>query len=106
MRTHGNSIENDKKHHIYAIYDTEEDAIFKYGISDKPIAANGYSRRMTEQEDYLNRAVGWSRYIAVILIRDIDGRVQALAYEDDYIAAYRAQYGHNPRGNLTKSVLY
>ena len=100
MSLHGNSIQNDKKHHLYVIYDSEEDDVFKYGISDKPIAANGYSRRMTEQEDYLNRAVGWSRYSAIILINEIDGRVKALEYEDQYITAYYNKYGRNPRGNL------
>lgn len=102
MRTHGNSFQNDKKHHLYVIYDSEEDDVFKYGISDKPIAKNGYSRRMTEQEDYLNRAVGWSRYKAIIIIEDIDGRIEALAIEQAYIDTYSSKYGRNPRGNLTK----
>lgn len=100
MRTHGNSIQNDKKHHLYTIYDSEEDDVFKYGISDKPIAANGYSRRMTEQEDYLNRAVGWSRYKAIILIKEIDGRIEALELEQQHIDTYRAKNGRNPRGNV------
>ena len=100
MRTHGNSIQNDKPHHLYVLYDLEEDDIFKYGISDKPILSNGYSRRMTEQEDYLNRAVGWARFKATILMRDIDGREKALDYEDEYISAYFDTFGRNPRGNL------
>lgn len=62
MGFHGNSRDNPKAHHLYAIYDTEENDIFKYGISDKPIGEDGYSRRMREQVGYLNRAVGWLRY--------------------------------------------
>ena len=57
---------------------------------------------MTEQEDYLNRAVGWSRYKAIIIIEDIDGRIEALAIEQAYIDTYSSKYGRNPRGNLTK----
>jgi hypothetical protein len=100
MRTHGNSMQNDKEHHLYVIYDSLEDDVFKYGISDKPIAANDYSRCMTEQEDYLNRAVGWSRYKAYILVKHIDGRVMALKLEDQYIKTYHAENGRNPRGNV------
>ncbi len=72
MNAHGNSVENTKIHHLYAIYDVEENDIFKFGISDKPIKPNGYSRRMREQVDYLNRAVGWLRFSALILIKNID----------------------------------
>lgn len=67
MEFHGNSRKNDKEHHLYAIHDEEESDIFKYGISDKPVGEDGYSQRMREQVDYLNRAVGWIRYFAVIL---------------------------------------
>lgn len=59
MNFHGNSRQNTKEHHLYPIHDKEEADVFKYGISDKPIGEDGYSQRMREQVDYLNRAVGW-----------------------------------------------
>ena len=100
MNIHGNSNQNEKAHHLYLIYDLEEQTVFKYGISDKPIDAAGYSRRMTEQEDYLNRAVGWSRYISTLIIKDIEGRLKALKLEEQYINLHREKYGRNPRGNM------
>jgi len=57
MDFHGNSRKNSRDHHLYAIHDVEENDIFKYGISDKPIKEDGYSKRMRDQVDYLNRAV-------------------------------------------------
>jgi len=99
MSFHGNSKKNDKEHHLYAIYDKEENDIFKYGISDKAIGKDGTSKRMREQVSYLNRAVGWARYFAEILIRGIIGRAKARQIEDEHIDAYRAKHGRNPRGN-------
>ena len=99
MKVHGNSRQNDKHHHLYAIYDKEDNSLFKYGISDKPIGDDDYSARMREQVDYLNLAVGWLRYFAKILIRGISGRKEARRWEDEHIADYHSKYGTNPRGN-------
>lgn len=104
MSFHGNSKQNPNEHHLYALYDTEENDIFKYGISDKPIGKDGYSKRMREQVDFLNRAVGWGRYFAVVLVKNITGRDKALQIENDYINAYREKYGRNPRGNIENQV--
>lgn len=103
MGFHGNSRQNEKEHHLYAIHDKEEGDVFKYGISDKPIGEDGYSQRMREQVDYLNRAVGWARYLAEVLIRGIAGNAKARQIEDDVIDAYRERYGRNPRGNVKKT---
>ncbi len=103
MNFHGNSRQNTKEHHLYAIHDKEEADVFKYGISDKPIGADGYSQRMQEQVDFLNRAVGWARYFAEVLIRGIAGNAKARQVEDDFINAYRERYGRNPRGNVKKT---
>lgn len=103
MGFHGNSRKNKKKHHLYAIYDNEEDDIFKYGISDKPIRKDGTSKRIREQVNFLNRAVGWIRYVAEILIRGIHGKAKAREIEDQYIDAYREKHGRNPRGNASKT---
>jgi hypothetical protein len=99
MSIHGNSKKSKLIHHLYMIYDFEENMIFKFGISDKPINSDGSSKRMREQIDYLNRAVGWQRYSAIILINNIDGRIKALEIEDQHIEAYRVEYGQKPRGN-------
>ena len=103
MGFHGNSRKNGREHHLYAIHDKEESDIFKYGISHKPIGKDEYSQRMREQVDYLNRAVGWIRYFAEILIRGIRGKAEARQIEDEHIDAYREKYGRNPRGNVTKT---
>ncbi len=97
---HGNSYENDKQHHLYAILDKEENDVFKYGISDNPIDERDSSARMRDQVNFLNRAVGWIRFIAVILIRNIQGRVKARELEDAHIADYQEEKGRRPRGNL------
>ena len=99
MSFHGNSRKNNREHHLYAIHDEEEKDIFKYSISDKPIGDDGYSRRMREQVDYLNAAVGWLRFFAEIIIRGIRGRVKARKLEDEYIDAYERKHGRRPRGN-------
>jgi hypothetical protein len=96
---HGNAKNNPKLHHLYKIQDSEEDEIFKFGISDKPIGADNYSLRMREQVDYLNRAVGWLRFFAEILMRNIVGRAKALDIENEHIDAFFREKGRNPRGN-------
>ncbi len=103
MRFHGNSNKNNEEHHLYAIHDVEEDDIFKYGISSKPIDEDDYSSRMREQVDFLNRAVGWFRFFAEVLVRGISGRTKARQLEDEYIEAYREKHGRYPRGNAEKS---
>ncbi|MEN0003596.1 MAG: hypothetical protein AAF798_05615 [Bacteroidota bacterium] len=99
MPVHGNSRKNKKKHHLYAIHDQEEEDIFKYGISDSPIGKDGYSKRIREQVNFLNSAVGWLRYIGEILVQSIAGRAKARALEDEYIENYEKENGRKPRGN-------
>ena len=67
------------------------------------IDEDGSSQRMREQVDYLNRAVGWLRYFAEILIRGITGKAKARQIEDDHVDAYREKHGRNPRGNVKKT---
>ncbi len=100
MDFHGNSRKNKRDHHLYAIHDVEENDIFKYGISDKPIGKDDYTSRMREQVDYLNRAVGWFRFFAQILVRGIKGRPKARQLEDEHIYAYKEKHGRNLRGNV------
>ena len=46
MIPHGNSYKNKKLHHVYVIFDKQEDDIYKYGISHDPIEADGLSARL------------------------------------------------------------
>lgn len=102
MALHGNSRNNAKNHHVYAIHDKEENDVFKYGISDGSIGKDGYSKRMREQVNFLNRAVGWARYFGKVLVRGIIGRKKALQIEDEYVKNYRAEHGKTPRGNVDR----
>lgn len=79
--------------------------MFKYGISSKPIDEDGYSSRMREQVDFLNRAVGWFRFFAEVLVHGIPGRTKARQLEDEYIEAYHQKHGRNPR-EMRNSVLH
>ena len=100
MLFHGNSNKNNKPHHLYAIYDKEDDGLFKYGISHDPIDADGLSDRARNQITFLNLAVNWSRFYVKILIINIPGREKAKLIETQFIDTFREKQGHNPRGNL------
>ena len=58
---------------------------------------------MREQVDYLNRAVGWIRFFAKVLIKGIMGKRKARNIEDEHVDDYRAKHGRNPRGNVNKT---
>ncbi len=75
-------------------------SLYKYGISAEPIDEKGYSSRMWRQVNIGNSFVGWQRFYAVILIRNIPGREKAEIIEWTFIDAYREKYGVNPRGNF------
>jgi hypothetical protein len=100
MLFHGNSNKNQKKQHLYAIYDKEKDNLFKYGISHDPIDADGLSDRVRDQVRFINLAVDWLRFYGKILIANIPGRERAKRIETQFIDAYREKHGSNPRGNL------
>jgi hypothetical protein len=100
MPVHGNSNQNNKPHHLYAIYDKETDELFKYGISHDPIDADGLSDRLRNQINYVNVVVDWSRFYGKILIINIQGREKAKVIETEFINAFCEKHGRNPRGNL------
>jgi URI fold toxin 2 len=97
---HGNSNDNFKPHHLYAIYDKEKEDIFKYGISHDLIDSNGLSDRVRKQLIFLNSAVDWERFYGKILVVNIDGKIKARVLEDEYINAYEIEFGQKPRGNM------
>jgi hypothetical protein len=101
MIPHGNSLLNKKRHHVYVIYDKENDDIYKYGISHDPIEADGLSARLRDQLDLFNRIADWSRFYAEILYRDLQGRVAAREIEQRLIREYKDLHGYRPKGNLT-----
>jgi hypothetical protein len=96
---HGNSKQNKDIQHLYEIRDKEADDIFKFGISAGAFGADGLSKRMRNQLTLYNLVAGWKRYHAHILVYDISDRITALALEDDYIEAYKKQFGRRPIGN-------
>ncbi len=97
---HGNSKKNPEAFHLYEIIDTEDGDVYKYGISHYPIGKDELSQRIREQVAVFNRVVKEERFVGRILLRDIPGRARAEEIEKEYVAAYRAKWGHNPRGNL------
>lgn len=99
MDKHGNSLENENPHHLYEIRDLVEDDVFKYGISDDPIERDGLSKRMRSQINFLNRAIGFLRFVGHILQHYIPGRARAKEMEDEYIDRYFDVHGRKPRGN-------
>jgi hypothetical protein len=101
MTPHGNSYKNKRLHHVYVIFDKQEDDIYKYGISHDPIESDGLSARFRDQLDLFNRIAGWSRFYAEILHYDIEGRLKARQIEQQLIRDYKTLHGRRPIGNLS-----
>lgn len=100
---HRNSHKNKRPHHLYEIFDKQEDEIFKYGISSDPIDEDGLSGRIRKQLVILNLAAGWVRFFARILKLGIPGRKKAEEIEDEFIDQHEATFGKRPRGNRRKN---
>ncbi|MCB1158769.1 MAG: hypothetical protein KDK45_14810, partial [Leptospiraceae bacterium] len=79
-KVHGNSHDSEEEHHLYQIIDNEKKDIYKYGICGKPLKADGSSTRANHQVDLLNRAVGWCRYIAEVILTKIKGRLEVFSF--------------------------
>lgn len=99
MSKHGNANENDSLHHLYEIDDLQEEDVFKYGISGKPLKPDNTSARAEEQTNILNKAVGFKRFISKVLLTYIEGRAKAKDLEQQYIDNYEKKYGKKPKGN-------
>lgn len=102
---HRNSHQNENPHHLYEIYDKQNEETFKYGISSDPIDedGDGLSNRIRRQLTIFNLAAGWLRYFARILIKNIPGRKMAEKVEDEFIDSFEEKHGSMPRGNLRKN---
>ena len=96
---HKNSYKNEEPHHLYEIIDRLEENVFKYGISCKPFGNDGFSQRIREQVNYLNRIDKWPRYYARILMYNIPGKREARRIEKEHIQDYAKKHGEKPRGN-------
>lgn len=103
MKTHANSHQNQELHHLYEIYDIEEQDTYKYGICGEPLNSDGTSPRANRQLREFNRLVGYVRFIARIILTDIPGRKRAEEVEDEMIEKYEAEHGRRPRGNPLKN---
>jgi hypothetical protein len=98
MKQHANSKSNQAEHHLYEIFDSKEDDVFKYGICGKPLNKDGTSPRAKAQARYLSGV----RYLVTILFTGIFGRAKAVEMEDELIEAYRQKNGRRPYGNPEK----
>ncbi len=96
---HGNSHENENLHHLYEIKDAFEGEVYKYGISDDAIGADGLSARLRDQLSLFNLVANFLRFVGHILVRDIPGRKEAERIEEEYIQQHVKEYGKRPRGN-------
>ncbi len=56
--------------------------------------------RADEQTNLLNRAVGFLRFEAKVLLKEIEGRVKAKEIEQERIDKYEKKHGRKPKGNL------
>lgn len=98
-KRHGNSLKNDKSHHLYEIRDIQDDDTFKFGISQDKIEADGLSKRLRDQISIYNVVAGFVRFFARILIKNIPNRVDAIKEEKGHIREYKDKHGRKPRGN-------
>lgn len=96
---HGNQNENPEVHHLYEIIDSVDGDTFKYGISADEIGEDGYSNRMRKQVTLGNLFVGWIRFFARVLVKNISGRKKAKQIEKEYVNDYGQKHGRKPRGN-------
>lgn len=99
---HGNSHKNENLHHLYEIWDTQEEEVYKYGISDDPIEDDGLSARLCYYFSLFNLVANFFRFIGKIILTNIDGRKNAERIENEYINDHQVTYGHRPRGNPKK----
>lgn len=102
MPVHKNSHKNLLDHHLYAIIDSEQEDIFKYGISCEKLEKDGSSPRAKRQLKLFNRLAGWLRYYAKVLLTKIPGRKRAEEIEEEYILQYKEEKGFRPPGNPPK----
>jgi len=99
MSKHGNSPENDKPHHLYQMWDHQEEEVYKYGISAEPIAKDGLSKRVRVQLGIFNAAANFLRFAVSILLFNISGRLEARRLEDQYIDDFEEKHSRKPSGN-------
>jgi hypothetical protein len=99
---HGNSHQNKKPHHLYEIFDEQEEETYKFGISADEIDADDSSDRLRNQLKLFNLVANAIRFVGRILVRNIPGRESAEHLEDDYIEDHVKKYGKRPRGNPPK----
>jgi URI fold toxin 2 of polymorphic toxin system component len=103
MKPHANSHQNQEVHHLYEIYDTTEEDVYKYGICGEPLYPDGSSPRANRQVREFNRLVGFLRFLARVLMTGIPGRKRAEEIEEETKAGYESTHGRRPRGNPSKT---
>jgi len=98
-KKHSNLHNNQNIHHLYIIYDYKDRAIFKFGISDKPVNTSKSSSRLDSQITLFNRVNGTERFRGRIISYPIYGRLKARELEDERIREFIDKYQRFPRGN-------
>lgn len=104
-KKHSNLLQHLNTHHLYIIYDFEQQQIFKFGISDKSVNALYTSSRLFGQITLFNKVAGWKRFSGRIIRFPIQGRLNARRLEDEYILKFKDKYGQFPRGNTNHQFL-
>ena len=100
MKPHGNSLDNPNLHNLYDIFRIANGNTYKFGISDDPIEEDGLSERIRKQVIEMNRAAEFDKYAGQILIKNIEGRLEATRIERHHIDAYYDKHSCNPVGNI------
>lgn len=99
MKLHANSHDNQAEHHLYEIYDTIDEEVYKYGVSGEPLLDDGSSPRANRQVREYNRIVGLLRFLAKVLLTGISGRKKAEEIENEKVEEHERLYDKRPRGN-------
>jgi len=98
---HGNSSLSLREQHLYEIWDTRDDSLYKIGVSGRPLNLNGSSGRANSQVNALNRGVGENVFEAVVVRPCVPCRADVLRMEQNGVRSYmNLNQGQRPPGNL------
>jgi len=99
---HGNSNKSKRLHHGYKILDKKTRQVMKIGISGGKLNKNGTSRRANSQVNAWNKAVGSKRYKAVVIKKNLRGRLKAKRWEQGRVDSVYLGGGKMRRHRLPK----
>ncbi len=91
-KVHGNSKKSQKRQHGYEIYSYNKNGkkvIQKVGVSGRKLNKNGTSPRANKQVRDWNKEVGYQKYHARIVVKNVKNRQQVLYWERNYASKMR-----------------